>query len=127
MFGYFASKSLISTWRTSLPLVLIGLAHQLMVPDVALPGADDDPLAGNAVLELVLVALLLLLLLLLQPATARAPTAPAKPTSCQPLNRRDEYPTDPCRVIHAPLPVDGRHNATTRSCTRATSCLPGPF
>jgi hypothetical protein len=33
-----------------LPLVLIGLAHQLIVPDVALPGADDDPPDTGAVL-----------------------------------------------------------------------------
>src|SRR5271168_787260 len=76
MFGYAFSKSLISTWRTSLPLVLIGLAHQLTVPDVALPAADDDPPATGAVLPP--VPLLLLVLLLLQPATASAPTAPAR-------------------------------------------------
>ena len=119
MSGYFASKSLISTCRTSMPLVLIGLAHQLMVPDVALPGAADVPLDGSAVLVLVLRAAGLLLLLLLQPATASAPTAPARAASCQPLSRRDEYLTDLCRAIDAPLPGDGRHIATTRSCTPA--------
>jgi hypothetical protein len=106
--------------------VLIGLAHQSMVPDVALPGAVDDPLAGSAVLELlvlVLVPVLLLLLLLLQPATASAPTDPARATSCQPLSRRDEYPNDLCRAIDAPLPGDGHHTAATRSCTPATSWL----
>src|SRR5580700_11535803 len=82
MFGNCFSKSLISTWRTSLPLVLIGLAHQLTVPEVALPGADDDPPATGAVLPPVPL-LLLLLLLLLQPATASAPTAPARAASRQ--------------------------------------------
>jgi hypothetical protein len=58
MFGYRFSKSLISTWRTSLPLVLIGLAHQLIDPEVA------DPVAvGAAVGELLLPPPLL------QPAT----------------------------------------------------------
>jgi hypothetical protein len=75
-----------------LPLVLIGLAHQVMVPDVALPGADDDPLAGKAVLELELVPVppLLLLLppLLLQLVRASAPTAPTSAASCQLLMER---------------------------------------
>src|SRR5215469_14602153 len=71
MFGYCLLKSLISTWRTSLPLVLIGLAHQLTVPDVALPAADDEPPDTGALL--VLVPVPLLLLLLLQPAAASAP------------------------------------------------------
>src|SRR5271168_2764567 len=87
MFGYAFSKSLISTWRTSLPLVLIGLAHQLIVPDVALPGAVDVPLATDAVL--LLVALVPLLLLLLQPAAVSAPTATRAPT-CQVLVKRRE-------------------------------------
>src|ERR1700733_10653317 len=95
-----------------------------MLPDVALPGADDEPLAGRAVLELVLpVPVLLLLLLLLQPATASAPTAPARAASCQPLSRRDGYPVVPCRAIYAPSTGDGRHTATTRFCTPATSWL----
>src|ERR1700751_5961040 len=98
MFGYAFSKPLISTWRTSLPLVLIGLAHQLMVPDVALPGADDDPPAAGAVLP----PLGRLLLRLLHPPTARAPPAPARAASRQPLGRRDEYFTDLCRAIDAP-------------------------
>jgi len=100
-----------------LPLVLIGLAHQVMLPDVALPGADDDPPDTGAVLPP--APALLLLPLLLQPATARAPTAPAIAASCQFLSRRDEYPTDLCRAIDAPLTGDGRHTATTRSCTPA--------
>src|SRR5580704_3629306 len=87
-----------------------------MLPDVALPGGDDDPPAAGAVLPLVP----LLLVLLLQPATASAPTAPARAASCQPLSRRDEYFTDLCRAIDAPLPRDGRPIATTRSCTPAT-------
>jgi hypothetical protein len=37
-------------WRTSGPLVLTGLAHQVMVPEVALPGADDGPPLTGAVL-----------------------------------------------------------------------------
>src|SRR6202167_1533762 len=120
MFGYCASKSLISTVRTSTPLVLIGLAHQSIVPDVALPGAADVPLAGNAVLELVVpLALVPLLLLLLQPAMASAPTAPARATTPQLLGRRDEYPADLCPAIDAPWARDGRHTATTRSCTPA--------
>ena len=80
MFGYFASKSLISTVRTSMPLVLIGLAHQVMVPDVALPGAADVPLDG---LVVVVPVVPLLLLLLPQPAAASAPTAPTRAASCQ--------------------------------------------
>ena len=54
--GYFASKSLIRTVRTSTPLVLIGLAHQAMVPDVALPGAAEVPLDGLVVVVLVATA-----------------------------------------------------------------------
>jgi len=60
--------------------VLIGLAHQAIVPDVALPGADDDPPAAGAV---VLPVVPLLLLLLLHPAAASAPTAPTRAASCQ--------------------------------------------
>jgi hypothetical protein len=79
--------------------VLIGLAHQVMAPDVALPGADDDPPAAGAVLPLVP----LLLVLLLQPATASAPTAPAKAASCQPLGRAlPGFPGDPVRVMSSP-------------------------
>src|SRR5690348_13335786 len=89
MFGYFFSKSLIRTRRTSLPPGLIGLADQVIVPDVALPGADDVPPAGKAVLLLVLpVPALLLLPLLLQPARAIAPAAPTTAVSCQPLRER---------------------------------------
>ena len=81
--GYAFSKSLISTWRTSVPLVLIGLAHQLMVPDVAFPGAVDVPLAG----VLLAAVVPLLLPLLLQPAAASAPTAISAAT-CQVLVER---------------------------------------
>jgi hypothetical protein len=92
-----------------LPLVLIGLAHQVMVPDVALPGGDDVPLAGNAVLELVLVPLLLLLLpLLLQPATASAPTAPTRAASCQLLMERfAEYLREDAPIILPPTRCSG--------------------
>ncbi len=40
--------------------MLIGLAHQLMMPDVALPGADDEPPVTGAVLLPVPLLLLLL-------------------------------------------------------------------
>src|SRR5690348_16025071 len=70
MFGYCFSNALISTCRTSVPLVLIGLAHQVIDPD-ADPDAD-----GAAAGELVLP-------LLLQPATARAPATPARAASRQ--------------------------------------------
>ena len=83
MFGYFASKSLDQhLYGRPTPLVLIGLAHQAMVPDVALPGAAEVPLDGLVVVVPV-VPLLLLLLLLLQPAAAIAPTAPTRAASCQ--------------------------------------------
>jgi len=59
--------------------VLIGLAHQAIVPDVALPGADDDPPAAGAVV----LPVVPLLLLLLHPAAASAPTAPTRAASCQ--------------------------------------------
>lgn len=68
MFGYCFSNALISTCRTSVPLLLMGLAHQLIEPDA-------DPVADAAAGEL----LLLLLLLpppLLQPVTASAPGHP---------------------------------------------------
>src|SRR5215472_15778902 len=82
MFGYFFSKSLISTCRTSLPPALIGLAHQLIEPDVALPGADEEPPAGAPVLVPVLPVLgPLLLPLLLQPARASAPVTPTRAVS----------------------------------------------
>jgi len=107
---------LISTVRVSpCELVEMGLADHTIEPDVALPGADDDPAAAGA-----LLLLLVVVLLLLQPATASAPTAPARAASCQPLGRRDEYLTDLCRAIYAPLPRDGRHIATTRSCIAVT-------
>jgi hypothetical protein len=95
-------------------LVEMGLADHTIEPDVALPAAAD------VLVDTGVVLLLLLLLLLLQPATASAPTAPARAASCQLLSRRDEYSTDLCRAIDAPLPGDGRHIATTRSCTAVT-------
>jgi hypothetical protein len=82
MFGYAFSKSLISTVRTSVPLVLIGLAHQLTVPDVALPGAAPAD-AGALALEVLTLPVLPLVLLLLQPAAASAPTAPTRAANCQ--------------------------------------------
>src|SRR5690242_16865595 len=72
MFGYCFSKLLISTCRTSVPLVLIGLAHQVIDPDAA-------PVAAAAG-EL----LLLLPPPLLQPATASTPATPARAASRQP-------------------------------------------
>jgi hypothetical protein len=88
IFGYCFSNALISAVRVSpyLALVVIGLAHQVIEPDVAVPGADDVPPDGAVVP--VLVPLLLLLLLLLQPATASAPTAPTIAASCQLLMER---------------------------------------
>jgi hypothetical protein len=77
MFGYCFSKLLISTCRTSVPLVLIGLAHQVIDPDAA-------PVAAAA-------GELLLLLLppppLLQPATASTPATPVRAASRQPRSR----------------------------------------
>src|SRR4029078_11498500 len=69
MFGYCFSKLLISTCRTSVPLVLIGLAHQVIDPDLA-----PVPPAG----ELLLLLLLLPPPPLLQPATASTPATPAR-------------------------------------------------
>ncbi|MEO8906812.1 MAG: hypothetical protein ABI310_01925, partial [Microbacteriaceae bacterium] len=46
IFGYAFSNAEISTVRGSVPLVVIGLAHQVIEPEVALPLAAelDDPL-----------------------------------------------------------------------------------
>ena len=62
---------------------------------MALPGADDVPPAGKAVLLLLLllvlllpVPLLLLLPLLLQPARASAPATPTTAVRCQPRTGR---------------------------------------
>src|SRR5271165_4677913 len=87
IFGYCFSNALISAVRVSpyLALVVIGLAHQVIEPDVAVPGAADVPPAGVVAVPLLL---LLLLLLLLQPATASAPTAPTRAASCQLLMER---------------------------------------
>jgi hypothetical protein len=81
------------------PLVLIGLAHQLMVPDVAFPGAVDVPPAAAAVV-LPLLAVVLLLLLL-HPAAASAPTATRAP-SCPILVKRLAYLCEPARAMHPP-------------------------
>jgi hypothetical protein len=106
MFGLSFSKSLISFWRTSGPLVLIGLAHQLMVPAVALPGAVDDPPAGNAVLELVAV-LPVVLLLLLQPAAASAPAATSAATRQILVERLAALLRHGARAMNPPLRVVG--------------------
>src|SRR5690242_7818524 len=103
MFGYFLLKSAIRTWRTSWPPGLIGLADQVIVPDVALPGADDVPPAGAPVLVPVLPDGGLLVPLLLQPARAIAPAAPTTAVSCQPLRERlPGYLRDP---MYPPLYV----------------------
>jgi hypothetical protein len=71
------------------PVPVSGLADHEIEPDVALPGADDAPLAGKAVLLLVLPpAAVLLLPLLPQPARTTTPAAPTIAVSCQPLTRR---------------------------------------
>jgi hypothetical protein len=79
--GYFFSKSWIRTCRTSVPLVLIGLAHQLIEPDVADPLADAVPLAVGVLVLPPPAALLLPLLL--QPLKASAPATPAAAATCQ--------------------------------------------
>jgi len=94
MFGYCFSKLLISTCRTSVPLVLIGLAHQVIDPD-----ADPVAAAGE------------LLLLppppLLQPATASTPATPARAASRQ--TRSGALPGflgDPARAMGSPTKSD---------------------
>jgi hypothetical protein len=85
-----------------LALLVIGLAHQVIEPDVALPAADDEPPAGAEAVP-VLVGLLLLLLLLLQPAAASAPTAPTRVASCQLLMERlAAYLRDFARAMRPP-------------------------
>ena len=58
IFGYCFSNALISAVRVSpyLALVVIGLAHQVIEPDVAVPGAEDVPPDGAVVPVLVLAA-----------------------------------------------------------------------
>src|SRR5271156_5383035 len=64
MFGYTLLKALISTVRVSpCELVVRGLADHTIEPDVAVPGADDEPPDTGAVLPPVLLPLLLVLLL----------------------------------------------------------------
>ena len=76
IFGYCFSNALISAVRVSpyLALVVIGLAHQLIEPDVAEPAAEDVPPDGAVVVPV--LVLLLLLLLLLQPADGERPDRP---------------------------------------------------
>jgi hypothetical protein len=81
---------LISAVRVSpyLALVVIGLAHQVIEPDVALPAAVEPPADAVAAPVVVPAVVPLGLLLLLQPATASAPTAPTMAASCQLLMER---------------------------------------
>jgi hypothetical protein len=91
MFGYCFSNLLISTCRTSVPLVLIGLAHQVIDP-------DPDPVAA-ATGEL----LLLLPPPLLQPATASTPATPARAASRQPRSGAlPGFLGDPARAMSSP-------------------------
>jgi hypothetical protein len=83
MLGDCFSKSLISTCRTSVPLVLIGLADHEIVPDVAEPLADAAPLADEVPPP---AGGLEVLLALLHPATPSAPTTPARAARCQYLS-----------------------------------------
>src|SRR5215469_1386316 len=102
IFGYCFSNALISAVRVSpyLALLVIGLAHQVIEPDVAVPAAEDEPPAGaEAVPVLVVVGLLLLL----QPAAASAPTAPSRAASCQLLTERlAAYLRDFARAMRPP-------------------------
>jgi hypothetical protein len=103
IFGYCFWNAAISAVRVSpyLALVVIGLAHQLMEPDVALPGADDVPPAGAVALPPAVP--LVVVLLLLQPAAASAPTAPTMTASCQVLmERRAAYLRDSARAMRPP-------------------------
>jgi hypothetical protein len=98
MFGYCFSKLLISTCRTSVPLVLIGLAHQVIDPDA-------DPVAAAG--ELLLLLLLLPPPPLLQPATASTPATPARAASRQ--TRSGALPGflgDPARAMGSPTKSD---------------------
>jgi hypothetical protein len=91
MFGYCFSNALISTCRTSVPLLLMGLAHQLIVP-VADPVAD-----GAAAGELLLPPPLL------QPATPTAAATPARAANRQPRSRTlPGFLGDPERVMSSP-------------------------
>src|SRR6516162_8480631 len=106
IFGYCFWNAAISAVRVSpyLALVVIGLAHQLMEPDVALPAADDEPPAGAEALPVLVPVLVAVgLLLLLQPAAASAPTAPTMTASCQVLmERRAAYLRDSARAMRPP-------------------------
>jgi hypothetical protein len=96
MFGYCFSKLLISTCRTSVPLVLIGLAHQVIDPDAA-------PVAAAAGELLLLLLLLLLPPPLLQPATASTPATPARAASRQPRSGAlPGFLGDPARAMSSP-------------------------
>jgi hypothetical protein len=95
MFGYCFSKLLISTCRTSVPLVLIGLAHQVIDPD-----ADPVAAAGE-------LLLLLLLPPLLQPTTASTPATPARAASRQPRSGAlPGFLGDPARAMGSPTKSD---------------------
>ena len=105
--GYCFSNALISTVRASLaPVPVSGLADHTIEPDVALPGADDAPLAARPCCCCAAAAgggVLLLLPLLPQPARTNAPAAPTRAVSCQPLRwRLPGYLRDP---IFPPLKV----------------------
>ena len=77
MLGYCFSNALISTVRASpAPVPVSGLADHTIEPDVALPGADEAPLAGKLVLLLVLLLVPLLLLLLLRSRRGRGSRPP---------------------------------------------------
>jgi hypothetical protein len=106
IFGYCFSNALISAVRVSpyLALVVIGLAHQVIEPDVALPAALEAPPAGAvADPDPVLVLVVVLLLLLLQPAAASAPAAPTRAASCQLLTERPAACLrEPARLILPP-------------------------
>jgi len=94
MFGYCFSKLLISTCRTSVPLVLIGLAHQVIDPDA-------DPVAAAGEL------LLLLPPPLLQPTTASTPATPARAASRQPRSGAlPGFLGDPARAMGSPTKSD---------------------
>ena len=76
--GFCFSNAWIRTWRTSVPLVVIGLADHEIVP-VAAPVADA--VAPPPLLDEVLPPLL-------QPARASAPVTPTAAVSCQALRGR---------------------------------------
>jgi hypothetical protein len=81
---------LINTCRTSVPLLLMGLAHQLIEPDA-------DPVADGA------AELMLLPPPLLQPVAASAPATPASAASRQPRSGALRgFLGDPARAMKSP-------------------------